>query len=106
MTDGLTGSEIENALVEALYAAFDDGNEPTDLTIAQVLTEFVPLSKLIAEQITSLRNWANADGAWIGMPETLTDTVHDLASVMLRVGGGILVSCGKPKECHQRALNR
>ena len=26
--------------------------------IAQVLTEFVPLSKLMAEQITGLRNWA------------------------------------------------
>jgi SpoVK/Ycf46/Vps4 family AAA+-type ATPase len=57
-TDGLTGSEIENALIEALYAAFDGEKEPTDLTIAQVLTEFVPLSKLMAEQISGLRNWA------------------------------------------------
>ena len=32
--------------------------EPTDLDIAGVLTEFVPLSKLMAEQITGLRNWA------------------------------------------------
>jgi hypothetical protein len=58
VTEGLTGSEIENAFVEALYAAFDLGNEPTDLTIAGVLTEFVPLSKLMAEQIGGLRNWA------------------------------------------------
>ena len=50
-TDGLTGSEIENAFIEALYAAFDEEAEPTDLTIARVLTEFVPLSKLMAEQI-------------------------------------------------------
>jgi SpoVK/Ycf46/Vps4 family AAA+-type ATPase len=57
-TDGLTGSEIENAFIEALYAAFDEEKEPTDLTVAQVLTEFVPLSKLMAEQITGLRNWA------------------------------------------------
>ena len=57
-TDGLTGSEIENAFVEAMYAAFDEEAEPTDLTIAQVLTEFVPLSKLMAEQISGLRNWA------------------------------------------------
>jgi AAA+ superfamily predicted ATPase len=57
-TDGLTGSEIENVFVEALYAAFDEENEPTDLTIAQVLTEFVPLSKLMAEQIAGLKNWA------------------------------------------------
>ena len=58
VTEGLTGSEIENAFVEALYVAFDQGKEPTDLDIAGVLTEFVPLSRLMAEQIGSLRNWA------------------------------------------------
>ncbi len=57
-TEGLTGSEIENAFVEALYLAFDREKEPTDLDIAGVLTEFVPLSKLMAEQITGLKNWA------------------------------------------------
>jgi ATP-dependent 26S proteasome regulatory subunit len=58
VTEGLTGSEIENAFVEALYAAFDQGKEPTDLDIASVLTEFVPLSRLMAEQIAGLKNWA------------------------------------------------
>jgi len=43
---------------EALYHAFDDDKEPTDLAIAQVLTEFVPLSKTMAEQVGGLRNWA------------------------------------------------
>jgi SpoVK/Ycf46/Vps4 family AAA+-type ATPase len=57
-TEGLTGSEIENAFVEALYLAFDREKEPTDLDVASVLTEFVPLSKLMAEQITGLRQWA------------------------------------------------
>lgn len=57
-TDGLTGAEIENAFIEALHGAFDEEKEPTDLTIAQVLTEFVPLSKLMAEEISGLRNWA------------------------------------------------
>ena len=58
VTEGLTGSEIENAFVEALYAAFDAEKEPTDLDIASVLTEFVPLSKLMAEQIGALKSWA------------------------------------------------
>jgi AAA+ superfamily predicted ATPase len=57
-TEGLTGSEIENAFIEALYLAFDGEKEPTDLDIARVLTEFVPLSKLMAEQIGGLRNWS------------------------------------------------
>jgi SpoVK/Ycf46/Vps4 family AAA+-type ATPase len=57
-TEGLTGSEIENVFIEALYLAFDQEKEPTDLDIARVLTEFVPLSKLMAEQIGGLRNWS------------------------------------------------
>jgi SpoVK/Ycf46/Vps4 family AAA+-type ATPase len=57
-TEGLTGSEIENVFIEALYLAFDGEKEPTDLDICQVLIEFVPLSKLMAEQIGGLRNWS------------------------------------------------
>ena len=57
-TDGLTGSEIEQVFVEALFCGFDQEKEPTDFTIAQVLTEFVPLSKLMTEQINGLRTWA------------------------------------------------
>ena len=58
------GTTIQHLSFEALYLAFDSGSEageekePTDLDIARVLTEFVPLSKLMAEQIGGLRNWA------------------------------------------------
>jgi hypothetical protein len=59
MTEGLTGSEIENVFVDALHMAFAASErEPTDLDVAQALNGFVPLSKLMAEQITGLRNWA------------------------------------------------
>jgi SpoVK/Ycf46/Vps4 family AAA+-type ATPase len=57
VTDGLTGSEIENVFVDALFKAFETQKEPTDLTVAEVLTEFVPLSKLMAEQMSGLRQW-------------------------------------------------
>jgi SpoVK/Ycf46/Vps4 family AAA+-type ATPase len=56
VTEGLTGSEIESVFADALYLAFDGSREPTDLDVAQILTEFVPLSKLMAEQINGLRN--------------------------------------------------
>jgi SpoVK/Ycf46/Vps4 family AAA+-type ATPase len=56
-SEGLTGSEIENTFVAGLYHAFDEEREPTDLEIAQCLTECVPLSRLMAEQITALRTW-------------------------------------------------
>jgi hypothetical protein len=57
-SEGLTGNEIEAVFVESLYDAFDQDTEPTDLDIARVLTDFVPLSKTMAEQIGALRNWA------------------------------------------------
>jgi len=57
-TEGLTGSEIETVFIESLYQSFDQEKEPTDLGIAQVLTEFVPLARTMAEQITGLRSWA------------------------------------------------
>jgi ATP-dependent 26S proteasome regulatory subunit len=57
-TEGLTGSEIESVFVEALFQSFEAGNEPNDLGIARVLTDFVPLAKTMAEQMSGLRNWA------------------------------------------------
>lgn len=56
-TEGFTGSEIEAVFVEALYQAFQKSKEPTDLTIAEVLVDFVPLSRLMAEHINALRQW-------------------------------------------------
>ncbi len=57
-TDGLTGSEIESVFADALFLAFDSDREPSDLDVALILSEFVPLSKLMAEQINGLRGWA------------------------------------------------
>ena len=49
---------VESQFVEALYLAIENEKEPTDLDTAQVLTELVPLSKTMSEQISGLRNWA------------------------------------------------
>jgi SpoVK/Ycf46/Vps4 family AAA+-type ATPase len=57
-TEGLTGSEIESVFVDSLFLGFDQDRETADLDVARILTDFVPLSKLMAEQITGLRNWA------------------------------------------------
>jgi SpoVK/Ycf46/Vps4 family AAA+-type ATPase len=56
--EGYTGAEIEQAFVDALYAAFAAKREPGMLEISKALTELVPLSKLMAEPIASLRTWA------------------------------------------------
>ena len=57
-TDGLTGAEIEQLFLDALYEAFSRRAEPNDLSIAGLLTDLVPLSRLMSEQIDNLRRWA------------------------------------------------
>jgi AAA+ superfamily predicted ATPase len=57
-TDGLTGSEIEQLFIDSLHEAFSRRSEPTDLSIALLLNDLVPLSKLMNEQIDALRKWA------------------------------------------------
>ena len=79
-TDGLTGSEIESAFVESLFQGFDGDQERTDLTIAGVLTEFVPLSKMMAEQITELRRWTK------GMAKCVFRRLSDTDSKVCRTG--------------------
>ena len=57
-TEGLTGSEIEQVFIDSLHEAFSRRAEPTDLSIALLLNDLVPLSKLMSEQIEALRKWA------------------------------------------------
>lgn len=57
-TEGLTGSEIEQLFIDSLHEAFGRRAEPTDLSIAMLLNDLVPLSKLMSEQIDGLRKWA------------------------------------------------
>jgi len=57
-SDGFTGSEIEQAFVDALYTAFAGGREPTDEDVTQALASTVPLSRLMADQLDGLRQWA------------------------------------------------
>jgi len=57
-TEGLTGSEIEQVFIDSLHEAFSRRAEPTDLSIAMLLNDLVPLSKLMSEQIEALRKWA------------------------------------------------
>jgi SpoVK/Ycf46/Vps4 family AAA+-type ATPase len=56
--DGFSGAEIEQSLVEALFAAFDRGGELEGQDIAQAMAETTPLSVTSAEQIGAMRAWA------------------------------------------------
>jgi AAA+ superfamily predicted ATPase len=57
-SEGFTGSEIEQAFIEALFLGFSQGQEPTDKTVIEALANSVPLGKLMGEHINALRKWA------------------------------------------------
>lgn len=56
--DGFSGAEIEQALVEAMYDAFSQDREFTQLDIIAAIKSTMPLSKTMNEQVTALRDWA------------------------------------------------
>jgi SpoVK/Ycf46/Vps4 family AAA+-type ATPase len=58
-SDGFTGAEIEAAILDSLYVGFEDGKrEITTADIRQSLSETVPISIQMKEQVDALRNWA------------------------------------------------
>jgi SpoVK/Ycf46/Vps4 family AAA+-type ATPase len=56
--DGFSGAEIEQALVAAMYEAFAQEREFTQLDIIAAIKSTLPLSKTMTEQVTALRDWA------------------------------------------------
>jgi SpoVK/Ycf46/Vps4 family AAA+-type ATPase len=56
--DGFSGSEIEQAIVAAMYEAFAQDREFTQLDIIAASRATMPLSRTMAEQVTALRDWA------------------------------------------------
>ena len=57
-SDGLSGAEIEQAVIAGLYEAFDRGRPLEMGDLLDVLQDTVPLSRMMAEEIDALRVWA------------------------------------------------
>jgi hypothetical protein len=45
-------------VIDGLYDGFARGGEPTTVALARIAGEGVPLSRLAAEQVKALRQWA------------------------------------------------
>src|SRR6185295_4194607 len=54
-----SGAEIKEAVISALYEAFDEGTDLTGAHVLHALQETVPLAKTMDEQINRLRSWAD-----------------------------------------------
>jgi SpoVK/Ycf46/Vps4 family AAA+-type ATPase len=58
VSDGFSGAEIEQAIVAAMYEAFAQDREFTQLDIIASIKSTLPLSRTMTEQVTALRDWA------------------------------------------------
>jgi SpoVK/Ycf46/Vps4 family AAA+-type ATPase len=59
VSEGFSGSEIEQAIVSALHEAYADKKELNTDRILSIFRVSPPLSVTLAEQVESLRNWAH-----------------------------------------------
>ena len=58
-TEGFGGSEIEQAVVSALFEAFSENRTLQEKDLFKVIENTVPLSTTQSEQILAIREWAN-----------------------------------------------
>ena len=57
-SEGLSGAEIEQAVVDGLYEAFDQKRPLMTADVLGVLAETIPLAQMMEETVTALRTWA------------------------------------------------
>lgn len=58
ISEGFSGAEIEQAIIAAMYDAFAQDREFTQLDIISAVKSTTPLSRTMTEQVTALRDWA------------------------------------------------
>ena len=59
-SDRLSGAEIEQAIIDGLYEAFDKNRPLETGDLLDVLQQMVPLSTMMQEEIDWLREWASS----------------------------------------------
>jgi len=57
-TIDFSGAELEQAVIAALYDAFDTGGDLTTESLLHTFKDIVPLAVTMREQIDSMREWA------------------------------------------------
>lgn len=65
-SDGFVGAEIEAAVDEALYIAFEADRDVTTADLQQVTNDLVPLSKTDQENLDHFRKWMNGRAKLVG----------------------------------------
>jgi AAA+ superfamily predicted ATPase len=78
-SDGYTGSEIEQAVMDALVQAFDQDRELATEDLAQAIGDLMPLTQTMGERIADLRSWAERRASRASTP-VATESASPTAS--------------------------
>lgn len=80
MTEGYSGSEIEQIVIAGLYDAFDNNRDLTQADIIHNIKEIIPISQTMKENIDSIKEWAKirAKRASIGNDEEEAEKVRKI----------------------------
>ena len=62
-TEGYSGAELEQVVIEAMHLAFADSRELSESDLIQAAAQLVPLSRTAREQLERLKQWASAGRA-------------------------------------------
>ena len=62
-TDGYSGAELEQAVIEGMHFSFAEKRELMEKDLVKAVSELVPLSRTAKEQIDSLKEWSSTGRA-------------------------------------------
>ncbi len=62
-TEGFSGAELEQAVIEAMHLAFAEKRELQETDLILATSQLIPLSRTAKEQIDSLKQWASSGRA-------------------------------------------
>jgi len=69
LSHGYSGAELEQAIISALYDAFEAGTDLTTEGILKSKDEIIPLAVTMKEAIDSMREWAKSRARWASKKE-------------------------------------
>ena len=62
-TDGFSGAELEQAVIEGMHISFSENRELLEKDLIMAVSELVPLSRTAKEQIDFLKKWSSTGRA-------------------------------------------
>ena len=62
-TDGYSGAELEQAVIEGMHFSFSENRELMEKDLIKAVSELVPLSRTAKEQINLLKEWSSTGRA-------------------------------------------